>query len=421
MHQHAHPQAGILNRPPEHLVVAAFNFVDRTPTNARVAIDRLEALVKNELTSNLDDVSASSPKDIPSAETGELGFDDNYDRAHLTVTLGIGASGFEALGVAADERPQDLIAIPWSQLGDSPELPEQGDLALQVCADNLFIVEHVLRRVGEELSDVLAPVYVLPGAQRYSTRAGRTSRREGRAMIGFLDGTSNLKPGKDEVDEKLVFVDPTNVASYPPLPASETGPYGGQGAQFPSDLRQPPTREPEWTALGSYMVVRGSVVDIDRWDDVPLGEQEHTIGRFKVSGASLDLSDDRNRVFEPPAFATDQSNVTVPVDSHARKVDPRRPEDADRRIFRRGFPLIRAVGASIERGLVFVAYGRTISTQFEFITRAWMRNPNFPHPGAGVDRLLAFDTRVLAGGYYFVPPIRRKDQPWSWILPPAAG
>lgn len=417
LRDHSHPQSGILNRPPEHLAIAAYAFTDRTPASAGAILARLRSLVERELTSDLDDVSATSPKDAPSAETGELGFDDNYDRAHLTITLGIAASGFEILGVAGDQRPQDLISIPWAQLGDAPEILDQGDIALQVCADNLYIVEHVLRHVDEEMGDALTLVYVLPGAQRYSTRAGRTSRREGRAMIGFLDGTGNLRPNHDEQDARLVFVDPSSVLSYPPLPSSGSGGYQDQSAQFPGDLRPPPSVEPGWTRNGSYLVVRGSVLDINRWDDAVLGGQENVIGRFKVSGASQDLSDDPNLVFAEPAFVANQGNETVSVISHARKTNPRRPEDADRRIFRRGYPLIRAAGAAYDRGLVFIAFGRTISTQFEFITRAWMKNENFPRPGAGVDKLIEFDTRVLAGGYYFAPPLSNKAQPWSWILP----
>ena len=199
------PQPGILNRPPAHAVIAAFNFTDRTPTGSHAALERLRVLIQRELTSDLDEVSPSSPKDTPSAETGELGFDDNYDRAHLTITFGLAATGFELLGVDPEDRPQDLIPIPWASLSDTPEIADQGDLVLQVCADNLYVVEHVLRRVEEEMSDAFTLAYVLPGAQRYSTRAGRTSRREGRALIGFIDGTGNLRPGKEDADDRLVF------------------------------------------------------------------------------------------------------------------------------------------------------------------------------------------------------------------------
>lgn len=60
------------------------------------------------------------------------------------------------------------------------------------------------------------------------------------------------------------------------------------------------------------------------------------------------------------------------------------PEDEKRRIYRRGYPLI-VVTPNTRRSARtdLIAYGRTLTTQFEFITRAWTSNPNFPNPGRG--------------------------------------
>jgi deferrochelatase/peroxidase EfeB len=70
----------------------------------------------------------------------------------------------------------------------------------------------------------------------------------------------------------------------------------------------------------------------------------------------------------------------------------------------------------MQLGLVFICFARTITTQFEFVTRAWTTNANFPQPGAGIDTLRAFE-HVVAGGYFFVPPLQHSTQPWSWALP----
>jgi deferrochelatase/peroxidase EfeB len=410
-------QRGILDRPPEHLTVAGLAFVDRSPAGSRATLERLSELVRREWRSDLDTLDPASPKDQPSAETGELGFADNYDRAALTITFGIAASGFEALGVAPDERPADLIQIPWDQLGDVPAERESGDLVLQVCSDDPYVVEHVLRRVEEELGESLSLVWTQAGVQRYTTRRSRTSRREGRALIGFLDGTSNLRPRDNPDEARLVFVDPDRVPEYPQLPQPGQQPgYPGSGPTFPGDLRPPPSQEPGWCKGGTYMVVRSSSVRIGVWDDQTLGTQEQMIGRFKFSGASLDLADDPSQLNAEPAFVANQSDTRVPFDSHVRKVNPRRPEDAPRRIFRRGFPLLDATLDGMRRGLVFICFARTLSTQFEFIERAWTTNPNFPQQGAGIDRLRQFED-VICGGYYFVPAIAHRRQPWTWILP----
>jgi deferrochelatase/peroxidase EfeB len=421
----SYPQAGITNRPPEHLLLAALSFASEKP---RESLRALGSLIEGELRSDLDPPNPPEAKEQPSAETGELGFADDYDRAHLTITLGISASGFEKLEIEPAQRPQDLRPIPWEALGDKPTNPGAGDLVLQICADNLYICEHVLRRIGRELGQEFHVVSTVIGSQRYNSRGGRTARHEGRALIGFLDGTSNLNPRNSEADAKLVFVDPANVGDYPVKPPAEppaeASPYGnqpGKGPKFPTDLPERPASEPEWTKNGTYMVVRTSTFDSGPWDALSQNVQEASVGRFKVSGASLDREDDPDLLQTEPKFAAEQTDKTVAVTAHIRKANPRGgADDAKRRIFRRGYPLIAASGeGGLTRGLAFIAFARTISTQFEFIFRGWMRNPDFPEQGSGLDALLfeRLGEKVLGGGYYFVPPVKDKAKPWTWDLP----
>ncbi len=268
------------------------------------------------------------------------------------------------------------------------------------------------------LAGRLSTVYTVTGQQRYTSRAGRTSSAEARALIGFHDGTANLDPAHNPDDKDLVFINPNNL-HYPPNPAPGTPGYGG-GPSFPPDLRPVPTTEPAWVSGGTYLTVRASMIDTDTWDASPLGQQEREVGRFKLSGSSLDLADDPALRTAQPRFATDQANTTVPLNSHMRKAGPRRPgtDDNQRRLFRRGYPTIAPGPAGrLERGLIFIGFARTTSTQFEFITRGWLRNPDFPVAGAGVDPLLQRDTAV-AGGYYLVPALENANKPWTWRLPP---
>jgi deferrochelatase/peroxidase EfeB len=421
-----HRPPGILNRPPAHALAFALKFATTDATSTAAALERLRDVQRRELRSDLDELTPTSNKEAPSAETGELGVADGYDRAFLTITLGLAKRTFEMLGIPAEEHPQDLEDIPWEKLGDTPDTAENGDMLVQVCSDSVYVNEHVLRRVQAELSDILSVVWVVDGHQRYNSRSGRVSREEGRALIGFLDGTANLDPRHSEDDARLVFVDPARVPEYPALPQpqpNQPNPYGGAGAQppaFPEDLRDRPAREPEWATNGTYCVVHASTIDIGRWDDSTLGTQEHTIGRFKFSGASLDLADEASQLHADPVFASNPADERVPVDAHVRKVNPRTAADVDRRIFRRGYPLIEPTTGEARRGLLFVCFGRSISTQFEFITRAWRRNPEFPHPGAGLDLLLEFQ-HVLCGGYFFVPALEHPNQGWSWVLPAGAA
>lgn len=425
------PQAGILNRPPEHVLLAALAFTTTTVADATATVEQLRELIRRELHSDLDELTAALDKNTPSAETGELGAADGFNRAHLTITVGFSHTGIAALGVPSADRPADLVPVPWASFSDAPRTEECGDVMLQICADDPYVVEHVLRRIEHTLTGRLRTAWTLLGHQRFSSRHGRTSADEGRALIGFHDGLANLDPRHTPADADLVFVDPAAVPGYPktpppgPQPPAQPGQPGygttTSGPVFP-ELRQPPASEPAWTHGGTYMVVRGSILDTPRWDGTPLGQQEHAVGRYKHSGASLDHADDPAQVDAAPNYAADPSGNVVPFAAHIRKANPRTgPDDDARRIFRRGYPLI-ATGpdGQLQRGLVFICFARTTSTQAEFILRAWLRNPDFPVPGAGVDALLAFDTNVLAGGYYFIPPLAHGNQPWTWLLPAQA-
>lgn len=414
---HGGPQSGILNRPPEHLLVAALVLTGPAP---RDTIESLRNIVKDELTSVL--APDAEPADSP-PETGELGFERHHDRAHLTITVGFAATGYDKLGISAAERPADLITIPWALLGDNPDVGDSGDIVLQICADNAYITEHVLRRVEHTLTGQVQTVWAHTGAQRYNSRPGRTAKREGRAWIGFLDGTSNLQPGKDDGDRTLTFVDPDTTGTYPAIPAAgQPSPYGPSNQPtFPTDLRPFTGVEPAWTRNGTYLSARVSVTDLPAWDAQTLTDQEATIGRHKESGISLDLDNVAGATVDTaPAFGTDQTNEQVAITAHIRRANPRgSADDLARRIFRRGYPLYEGGSPTLRRGLVFLAFGRTLSTQFEFIFRGWINNPNFPRPGAGIDRLRQFDTHVLAGGYYFVPPLDDERKPWTWHVPGA--
>src|SRR4051812_10427098 len=102
------PQAGILNRPPEHQVIAAFEFVGpRSRQPCIETLEQLRALLRGELHSDNNTPDATTDKSQPFPETGELGFKDGFDRGHLTVTMSVSASAFDALEVPAALRPQD--------------------------------------------------------------------------------------------------------------------------------------------------------------------------------------------------------------------------------------------------------------------------------------------------------------------------
>lgn len=418
------PQRGVLARPTEHLLTAALQFANRDQTSSRASLDALAEVLHRELAADLDEIVASTAKDQPTSETGEVGVADAWDLTELTIDVGLSATAFDALGYPAGDpnRPQDLIEVPWASYPIAPATPTSGDVLLHIRANDLFVAEHVLRRVEHELAGQFQTVWTMIGTQRYTPNHAAPDRQV-RAIIGFHDGLSNPSPTSDP---ELIFVDPAQVPTYPPLPPlgpqPQPGPYGGGTATtdptFPTDLRQPPSTEPAWMTGGSYTFIRGSIINTPGWDTTPLGQQEGAVGRFKSSGAFLDNPDTSAHRDDDPAFATTPTNVAVPPNSHVRRSNPRaQASDSLRRFMRRGYPLIAARGGSLERGLLFVSFSRSLSTQVEFVLRAWLFNPNFPAPDTGIDPLLKFETAVIAGGYYFMPAISDPDRPWSWKLP----
>ena len=67
-----HPAAGILNRPPAHLLAASLTLTPNEPVGVRQVLDRLRDLQRRELRSDLDETTPQSDKNIPSAETGSF-------------------------------------------------------------------------------------------------------------------------------------------------------------------------------------------------------------------------------------------------------------------------------------------------------------------------------------------------------------
>ena len=139
-------------------------------------------MAEHELNSDLDPIAT---------ETGELGFENDYDRGFLTITLGLASTTFDLFETPEGQRPADLRPIPWGDLEDAPVKEQSGDLVLQICSDDLYVCEHVVRRIEHDLGGKLSLVYSYIGAQRYNSRPGRTSKREGRALIGFSPGSEN--------------------------------------------------------------------------------------------------------------------------------------------------------------------------------------------------------------------------------------
>ena len=239
--------------------------------------------------------------------------------ARLTVTFGFGPGFVARTGAAAPAWLRPLPAFTIDRL--RPEYGD-GDLLLQIAADDPVTVAHATRMLLKDARAFAAPRWVQQGFRRAhgTTRPGTTMRN----LFGQVDGTANPQPGTTGFDEIV---------------------WSREG----------------WMAGGTGMVVRRIVMDLDKWDRIDRPGRDQAVGRFQSSGAPLTGTDE----FDEPDFAaTDAIGFPViPEFSHVRRS---RSDDSAERIFRRGYNYDDAppTGTVSDAGLLFVSFQADIDRQF---------------------------------------------------------
>jgi deferrochelatase/peroxidase EfeB len=127
------------------------------------------------------------------------------------------------------------------------------------------------------------------------------------------------------------------------------------------------------------------------------------IGRFE-GGSPLALSDEDDVSFESLNnfnYAEDPEGRRCPLHAHIRKVNPRGPsaDERARLLIRRGMTYgLRYDDPSGEAdlaarpsggvGLLFMAYGSGIESQFEYVQSRWANDPNYLKPNTGLDPVI---------------------------------
>ncbi|MET9516238.1 iron uptake transporter deferrochelatase/peroxidase subunit [Streptomyces sp. NPDC002994] len=173
----------------------------------------------------------------------------------LTVTFGFGRTFFGRTGLNA-LRPAALDPLPDFSSDHLDARRSNGDLWVQIGADDSLVAFHALRAIQREAGDAARVRWQMNGFNR---SPGATAQpMTARNLMGQIDGTGNPKPAEADFDRRI-FV-PANAA-------------GAEG--------------PEWMAGGSYAVVRRIRMLLDDWEKLPRGEQETVIGRRKSDGAPL--------------------------------------------------------------------------------------------------------------------------------------
>ncbi len=174
----------------------------------------------------------------------------------LTLTFGFGHSFFARTGLEK-QRPAALDPLPAFSSDRLDRARSDGDLWVQIGADDALVAFHALRAVQKDAGAAARVRWQMNGFNR---SPGATARpMTTRNLMGQVDGTRNPKPEEPDFDER-VFV--------------------------------PEQGEPAWMANGSYVVVRRIRMLLDDWEKLSLRDQEGVIGRRKADGAPLSGGDE---------------------------------------------------------------------------------------------------------------------------------
>ena len=241
--------------------------------------------------------------------------------ARLTVTFGLGAALFDALGMTG-QRPVGLVDLPPLPMDRLEQAWSGGDLLVHVGGDDPTSVAHAVRML---LKDGRAFATVRWTQRGFRNGPSSPSGSPHRNLLGQVDGTANPIPGSPEFS-RAVWID-----------------------------------EPGWFRGGTIMVVRRIRMDLDRWDDLDRGSREQVIGRRLADGAPL-TGGTVDTPLDLAAVGPDGLPVIADF-AHARRAHATTPDEV---FLRRGYSYDEpsAGDAISDSGLIFCAYQADVGRQF---------------------------------------------------------
>ncbi|MEU3169780.1 iron uptake transporter deferrochelatase/peroxidase subunit [Streptosporangium sp. NPDC006930] len=305
--------------------------------------------------------------EAPPDDTGEaLGL----PASGLTLTVGFGGALFDDRFGLASRRPAALADLP--HLPGDALLPEisGGDLCVQACAHDPQVAVHAIRNLARIGFGRVSVRWSQLGFGRTSS----TSRAQAtpRNLMGFKDGTANLKLEDVELLKEQLWVGP------------------GDGA--------------DWMTGGSYLVTRKIRMMVETWDRAPLAEQEQIFGRDKGEGAPLGRKNEFDAIdFE--AKGADGKPLILD-DAHVRLAHP--SHNGGARLLRRGYNYVDGSDGlgRLDAGLFFIAYQRDPHRQFVTVQRSL----------AGKDSLNEYIKHVSSGLFACPPGVRDAGDYWGRAL-----
>jgi deferrochelatase/peroxidase EfeB len=273
---HGPHQGGIASDQQAYALFLACDLVASGKKHLRELLDLWSAVAA--------EITAGNPPPEPAGLAPGFSADTDVgaglDPARLTVTFGLGPGVFGDGSGLDSQRPKHLRPIPEFFSDTLNPAWCDGDVLVQICADDAQVVSHAFRALRARM----------PGLARMRwTQYGFLSRPAAggtpRNLFGHKDGTVNPRQGTSDFD-RSVWVESVD--------------------------------EPAWFHGGSYLVFRKIRMKTADWDQLPLAEQDRIIGRRRTDGAPLGGVDEFDAV-DLQARSPD-GELVIPANAHIRLV-----------------------------------------------------------------------------------------------------
>lgn len=317
-------QSGITTPAQDRLHFAAFD-VTTTSREDLIALLKAWTIAADEMTSGKS-VGASESRNYasPPTDTGEA---LDLPASGLTITFGFGPTLFEKdgkdrFGLGA-RRPAALTRLPHFPADNLNLARSDGDLCIQACADDPQVAVHAIRNLARIGFGTVAVRWAQLGFGRTSSTSNK--QQTPRNLMGFKDGTANLKSQDTENLDAFVWVSP------------EDDPKAA------------------WLAGGSYLVARRIEIQVEPWDRTSLQEQETLIGRDRAQGAPLSGG---TEFTDLDLDIQGRNGPLIAMDAHVRLAHP--SQNNGTKLLRRGYNFTDGADAlgRLDAGLFFIAFVR---------------------------------------------------------------
>lgn len=242
-----------------------------------------------------------------------------YPELEISGVMGFGSNAWDTLFEESD-KPKELVNFQEIKGDKHTAVSTKGDLFFHIRAKKMAPCFEIASIVNQKLQGAVESLDEVHGFRYF----------DGRAMIGFVDGTEN----------------PENQEAYEAAMISDDEAFNG----------------------GSYAFVQKYLHNMQTWNALSTEEQEKVVGRRKFN--DVELSDE-----EKPSNA--HNVVTNIADDEGNEL----------KIIRANMPF--ANPSKNEFGTYFIGYASTFST-----TRKMLENMFIGEEKGNYDRLLDFSTAV---------------------------